>query len=712
LTLRGERRSTNKIHALALAKIGVAVFPSSGKVPLIPRFNKLDTEITPEDREAAIEKFREDHDGEAPIHVGSTKDPEVIKRMWRAHRDAVPSVACGPSRLVVLDADQKDNGPELMDALFKENGGVPAGVAVLPTKSGGKHYVFADPDGSFTNKAGLLKKNYGTDVRGTGGQFVAPGSIREDNRSYGTRADLAAFCRAITSKQLPQLPTFITELIGASGAETGTSLSETDSDYLAALNDIESGERDDYVSLFDATVGTYPLDSIFELRPDFKSFYETPGSDRSANRLKVATFLVGAYPNLSAADYAVFSDEHDWMGEPSNRELAKEYTLAKHSPANVSKQNDGEAFGAADKDGKPLPFEFESDVAANATLPDWLIGEIIEAETLCVIYGAPNSGKSLAVLDMLYHVATGKPWRGRDVKRGSVLYISVEGPNGTARRAKAWREHYGVADGERLPLAFIRVDVDLFNDKKSAQAIVDAVALLESVTGLPCRAVAIDTVNAVTPGMDENSTADMGIFLRNLRTILAETSAAVLPVHHTGKDATRGLRGSNTLLAKAETTLLVSDGVLSTVKMRDGRRGQESPFAIKILNLWTDDKGRPVGAPVVIEPEIGTSLRATTDDDDESVPLPSDTPEDKLAATLRALESCVVEQAEVTGDPITEIGVTRGNVFARLNRDRQSAGLPGLKEPTIVTRLLDKLVKSRQAICVGANRRTEYRLAA
>lgn len=634
--------------------------------------------------------------------------------MWRAHRDAVPSVACGPSHLVVLDADQKDNGPELMDALFKENGGVPAGVPVLPTKSGGKHYIFSDADGAFTNKAGLLKKNYGTDVRGTGGQFVAPGSIREDGKAYGTRADLAAFCRAVTSKQLPPLPTFITELIGASsGDHNETSLGETDSDYRAALDDIESGKRDDYASLFDATGGTYPLDFIFENRPDFKFFCDHPGEDRSANRLKAATFLIGAYPNLSAADYAVFCEEHsDWTGEPSNRELAREYTRAKRNPANVSKPSDGEAFGAVveNENGKKLPFEFESDVAANATLPDWLIGEIIEAETLCVIYGAPNSGKSLAVLDMLYHVATGKPWRGRDVKRGSVLYISVEGPNGTARRAKAWREHHGIANSESLPLAFIRVDVDLFKDRKAAKAIVDAVALLESMTGLPCRAVAIDTVNAVTPGMDENSSADVGVFLRNLRTILAETNATVMPVHHTGKDESRGMRGSNALLAKAETTLFVSDGVLSTVKMRDGQRGQRLPFAIKILNLWTDDKGRPVGAPVVIEPEIGTSLGAVTEDDDEAVPLPSDTPADKLAATLRALESCVVEQAEVTGDAITEVGVTRGNVFARLNRDRKSAGLPELKEPTYVTRLLDKLVKSHQAVCVGANRRTEYRL--
>ncbi len=39
------------------AKVGLYVFPSDGKTPLIPRFNKIDTTLTPEEREVAIEEF-------------------------------------------------------------------------------------------------------------------------------------------------------------------------------------------------------------------------------------------------------------------------------------------------------------------------------------------------------------------------------------------------------------------------------------------------------------------------------------------------------------------------------------------------------------------------------------------------------------------------------------------------------------------------------
>jgi len=68
------------------------------------------------------------------------------------------------------------------------------------------------------------------------------------------------------------------------------------------------------------------------------------------------------------------------------------------------------------------------------------------------------------------------------------------------------------------------------------------------------------------------------------------------------------MRGSNALLAKAETTLLVNDGLITTMKMRDGQRGQKFPFEIKIVNLWESNKGKRVGAPVAVEPERGTSM--------------------------------------------------------------------------------------------------------
>jgi hypothetical protein len=44
-----------------------------------------------------------------------------------------------------------------------------------------------------------------------GGQFVAPGSIREDGATYGTQQDKQAFVRAFVNGKLPQLPDYIVE---------------------------------------------------------------------------------------------------------------------------------------------------------------------------------------------------------------------------------------------------------------------------------------------------------------------------------------------------------------------------------------------------------------------------------------------------------------------------------------------------------------------
>src|SRR5882672_2259289 len=85
----------------------------------------------------------------------------------------------------------------------------------------------------------------------------------------------------------------------------------------------------------------------------------------------------------------------------------------------------------------------------------------------------------------------------------------------------------------------------------------------------------------------------------------------------TGKDESGGMRCSNALLAKAETTLLVNDGLITTMKTGDGQRGQKFPFEIKIVNLWENDKGKVEGAPVAIERERGASLGTVDDSEDD-----------------------------------------------------------------------------------------------
>jgi hypothetical protein len=346
------RQNTNKEHALMLAKVGVAVFPSSGKTPLIPLYNRLDTEIAPEDRRAAIAKYREDHNDQEPIHVGSTKDSKVVKRMWRAFRDAVPSIATGASGLVVLDADAKDDGPRKMKALFRENGGLPEGCGTSPTKSGGLHFIFADPERVFTNKAGLLKKNYGTDVRGGSGQIVAPGSMLDDGRSYGTRDDLVQFLRAFHSNAFPTLPEYITKLIGSVGDAPHDEIAP--SKEREVIQSLRDADWEDHENDFDPTLGKYDLDQLKAENAEFRALYDEPSDDCSTNRFLAARHVMREWPDMPAPALSIFftkwegagsyTDEKPKSGEYDDRQIAREWLKNR----GLRKPSNGDAFGAVD----------------------------------------------------------------------------------------------------------------------------------------------------------------------------------------------------------------------------------------------------------------------------------------------------------------------------------------------------------------------------
>jgi RecA-family ATPase len=58
---------------------------------------------------------------------------------------------------------------------------------------------------------------------------------------------------------------------------------------------------------------------------------------------------------------------------------------------------------------------------------------------LAVVWGPPKCGKSFWTFDLLMHVAFGWSYRGRRVRKGSVVYVCLEGAQGFRKRAEAFR---------------------------------------------------------------------------------------------------------------------------------------------------------------------------------------------------------------------------------------------------------------------------------
>lgn len=111
----------------------------------------------------------------------ATNDPETIRRWWTRWPNANIGIACGPSRLLVVDLD----GPEALTAWadLAQRLGIPYDTLTAHTGGGGIHLIYRVPDGlRLGNSAGRLGPHI--DTRGEGGYIVAPPSVHPSGRPY------------------------------------------------------------------------------------------------------------------------------------------------------------------------------------------------------------------------------------------------------------------------------------------------------------------------------------------------------------------------------------------------------------------------------------------------------------------------------------------------------------------------------------------------
>jgi hypothetical protein len=115
----------------------------------------------------------------------ATTDDATIRKWWGKYPDYGVSIVAGTiSNIVALDVDPRHGGDETLADLEHEHGKLPDTVESL-TGGGGRHILFRMPAGVvITNDAGK-RLGPGLDVRGEGGQIVAPPSIHpETGRPY------------------------------------------------------------------------------------------------------------------------------------------------------------------------------------------------------------------------------------------------------------------------------------------------------------------------------------------------------------------------------------------------------------------------------------------------------------------------------------------------------------------------------------------------
>lgn len=239
--------------------------------------------------------------------------------------------------------------------------------------------------------------------------------------------------------------------------------------------------------------------------------------------------------------------------------------------------------------------DLEPVVSANDFVED-----LLTAAGMSVIYGESGSGKTFFATDLALHVACGWPWNGRDATRGAVLYCALEGSFGITNRIAAFKEHYGLST---LPFAILPVAIDMLNPSGDVEGVLDAINKTNKITGLPVVMTVMDTLSRAMAGGNENGPEDMGALVMNSTRLQQQAKTHVAWVHHSGKDQAKGARGHTSLRAATDTEIeIVAEGpshCARVTKQRDLECVGEFPFTLKVIELGTNHRGKPVTSCIV-----------------------------------------------------------------------------------------------------------------
>jgi hypothetical protein len=229
---------------------------------------------------------------------------------------------------------------------------------------------------------------------------------------------------------------------------------------------------------------------------------------------------------------------------------------------------------------------------------EWLIESIIPRRAFVALYAPPASFKSFIALDIAEAVATGRDWMGYRVpKKGAVLYIAGEGHGGMGARVKACKIQNNSPDGANLYV--IRAQINIRSSQEDFDSLVAAINELIAEIDEPLELIILDTLMRMSGGgFNENSSEDMGGFITQAGKLQAIYLCAMLLIHHSGKDITKGLRGHSSLLGAVDTELeiqrqdsvinsadtsVVGNAILTVTKQKDG--ADSITVGIEVVNV-------------------------------------------------------------------------------------------------------------------------------
>lgn len=492
----------------------------------------------------------------------ATSDSEQVRLFWLATPNANIGIHC--DGLCVIDVDIKKGGNNALELLRMVEDLPDTLTADTPT--GGRHLFYRLPDGheGVPNSVETLGK--GLDVRSRGGYVVGAGSTVEAGEyrfaSGGEGADIRSLA-----------PDWLVDRLGASVQRELPAVQDippaSDEVVARAMDWLETAER----SVKGAGGDQAAYRVACRLRDFGLSYLQACEAMRSDAWDQGCGWREGRLedkPIRSAYRYAT--------GEPGGKiAVADDFPLVEY--VEQAPRQQGGLLTLAD-------FAGQSDRSMG-----YVLKGMLQRGSYAEVFGAPGEGKTFVALDIAYNIAAGTPWMGRKVHGGPVLYLPYEGRGGLVNRAKALRQRYGDA---QVPLYFGHAP---FNIREAAGRR-DLGALMAQMPAKPVMIV-FDTFAKALMGGDENSAQDVGSFNNAIEALIANTGACVVIVHHSGKDKSKGARGSSALLGALDTEIEIDSGQVIARKQRDIELGEPVGFKLVPMVIGQDQDGDDLTSCVV-----------------------------------------------------------------------------------------------------------------
>jgi hypothetical protein len=585
--------------------------------------------------------------GKHPIYanwqLASLHDAGSVAAYWTAHPSANVGIATGrASRIWVLDIDPDNGGDVALQGLIEANGALPL-TRKHQTGSGGYHLVWRmPPDFEPTNSRGRLPR--GLDVRGTGGQIVAPPS-ESGKGGYLVIADVEIVDAPAWLLDLIRPATYepsnvvrgSVETIGTYGPGQDHRVNAYASKTMQARCDelarAPEGLRNDTAfrvacRLWElVNAGWVPRDGAHGRYIEACAAADAAsGAGSSFPEAEAESVWHKAWRKVGGTAAVMPDDMMHGEVFPFGQPAPGVSLTSTGAPAGTGEQAgegstqaglfvDPGATGAATSMQQGLPAQtggvqqmqhapiemLRARLRTGAEFaalppPRPLVAGLLDLESIAYMIGKSGSYKSFIALDLACHVACDMPWRGRRVHGGTVLYLCAEGQSGAHLRVGAWMRTHGRQDTGQLLVLDLPVQ---------ARDPVMWTAFTELCRELGPVLVVIDTQARCSLGFEENSNSDMSLFVGQVDALREATGACVLVIHHIGRNGSAA-RGASAIDGAQDAELRVERGAVplsctvSTDKEKDRPDNVAIPIKLDVVAMgWNPLTGEDITSLVV-----------------------------------------------------------------------------------------------------------------